>query len=266
MDLNQLFKDILHFNLDSLKKRFHKLSHLIKRRFHFLFRKKGHSADLKSIPVIINNRNRLGYLKKLIAWLERNEMINIFIIDNDSTYKPLLQYYQTIPYKIFYLKKNVGHLALWKTGLIKKFEHDYYIYTDPDILPVFDSIKGIKFLMSLLNKYGNIEKAGLGLKIDDLPDHYADKHKVLSWEKQFWLKEVEKDVYDAGVDTTFALYRPYTNGYLWVQHAYRSGGEFIARHLPWYENSEQPGEEENYYKNHVKPGASHWIDPQKEKK
>ena len=80
-----------------------------------------------------------------------------------------------------------------------------------------------------------------------------------NWEKKHWLKQIEPDVYDAALDTTFALYKPYTRGDIWVQNALRTGGNYVARHLPWYENSSNITDEDNYYLNNMKKGASHWI-------
>jgi hypothetical protein len=110
-----------------------------------------------------------------------------------------------------------------------------------------------------LKKHPSIEKIGMGLKIDDLPEHYHNKRKVIEWERQFWKKIVERGVYDASVDTTFALYRPYTNGAKWVAPAYRTGEPYVAHHMPWYENSSDPGEENLYYAEHARVGASHWT-------
>ena len=34
------------------------------------------------------------------------------------------------------MQKNLGYLSLWKTELYNKFKKkNYYVYTDPDILP-----------------------------------------------------------------------------------------------------------------------------------
>ncbi len=239
----------------------YKLNSVLTRTFSDLLNSKDtRISDYKKIPIIINNRNRYTYLVQLIAWLEKAGYNNIYIIDNDSTYRPLLEFYTQKKYTVFRLKENLGHQALWKSGIIKQFRKDYYVYTDPDIVPVVecpDDVLG--FFLQVLQKYRNIEKVGFGLKIDDLPDQYADKQKVIAWETPFWKNEVEKDVYNSGLDTTFALYRPYTNGALWVQNAYRTGGKYVARHLPWYENSIAPTEENLFYKEHIKAGASHWI-------
>jgi len=71
--------------------------------------------DYKRIPIIINNFNRLTYLKELIQSLEQRGYSNIYIIDNLSTYQPLLDYYESCRYRIFRLKKNLGSYALWNS-------------------------------------------------------------------------------------------------------------------------------------------------------
>ncbi|MCP4316543.1 MAG: hypothetical protein GY789_11155, partial [Hyphomicrobiales bacterium] len=92
--------------------------------------------NVLDIPIVINNFNRLSCLKLMIAWLKANGYFNLYIIDNHSDYPPLLDYYRTAGLRVFYLDRNVGYLALWKTGLRYRFLKNYYVYTDPDILPV----------------------------------------------------------------------------------------------------------------------------------
>ncbi len=239
-----------------------KLSAIIKRIIILpLKRNFTNGKDLKGIPIIINNRNRYTYLLTLISWLEKNGYTNIYIIDNDSTYPKLLDYYSKIKYTIFRLKTNVGNYSLWKTEIYKQFINDYYIYTDPDVIPVEECPDNfIEVFFNILKKYPQIEKVGFGLKIDDLPDYFSDKQKVIEWEKKFWEKPVKNELYDAEIDTTFALYRPYTNMGIWVPKSYRTGGKLVARHLPWYENTLNPTDENVYYKNHIRPGISHWTE------
>jgi hypothetical protein len=215
--------------------------------------------NYKSIPIIINNFNRLGYLEELIASLEQRGYTNIFILDNCSTYPPLVAFYRSTPHTIIRLARNTGYMALWKTDVFKKFRRGYYVYTDADVVPVEDCPPDfLLHLLNLLKKYPQVEKIGLGLKIDDLPDQYALKQEVIDWELQFWKKEVEKGVFDAPVDTTFALYKPYAKGNAEQCPAFRTGGKYLARHLPWYENSARPTEEAIFYKEHIKPGTSFW--------
>jgi hypothetical protein len=199
----------------------------------------------------------------LISWLEKKGFQNIYIIDNDSSYPPLLEYYKSTKHKVFRLTENIGHLALWKTDIYNKFKRNYYIYSDPDILPVDECPDDfIEFFLQKLKQFKDIEKIGFGLKIDDLPDYYEDKKKVIEWESQFWTNKVEENIYDAHIDTTFALYKPMTNYVTDTVRAYRTAGKYVARHLPWYENTAMPTEEDAYYRAHVRRGASHWIVPE----
>jgi hypothetical protein len=263
VDIKQLVKDIVTLNFKSLNLRVCKLMAIVKRKVILPSRKNyGNGKNIKDIPIIINNKNRLTYLLQLINWLEKNGYSNIYIIDNASTYPPLLEYYSKTKYHVFRLKKNVGKLALWESGIIKQFIKDYYVYTDPDVVPIEDCPSDIlQTFMNALNMFPGFEKAGFGLKIDDLPDHYEQKKKVIEWEKKFWEKPIIENLFDAEIDTTFALYRPYTNGAIWIQRACRTGGQYVARHLPWYEDTAHPTEEDAYYMAHIKGGISHWIEP-----
>jgi hypothetical protein len=112
----------------------------------------------------------------------------------------------------------------------------------------------------VLKKYPRIEKVGLGLRIDDLPDHYAHKNEVVQWESKFWENEVEEGLFDAEVDTTLALYRPLAKGPAWECRAYRTGDKYMLRHLPWYEDSGNLGEETLYYQRNIKKFTSVWSE------
>lgn len=260
MDYKQLFKDIVTFKFSSFATRYHKLQALLKRT---LFFGKQHAIALehyKNIPIIINNCNRFTYLKRMVSWLQRSGYTNLIVLDNQSTYEPLLQYYKSSGLNVIYLTRNYGHLALWHSGIYKRYYKSYYVYTDPDLEGIETCPDDfVKHFIQLLHRYPGVEKAGFGLKIDDLPDTYARKTEVVEWEKKFWTRQVEKDVFDAALDTTFAVYKPYTNGAIWVQNALRTGGNYVVRHLPWYENSAEPDAENLYYLENMKKGASHWI-------
>ena len=49
--------------------------------------------DYQQIPIFINSRDRLICLQRLIDWLQNAGYRNIYILDNDSTYPKLLNYY-----------------------------------------------------------------------------------------------------------------------------------------------------------------------------
>jgi len=223
----------------------------------FLFSKK--VVNFKNIPIIINNCNRLTFLKMLIESLESRGYYNIYIIDNASTYPPLLNYYETCKYKIYRLKKNVGYLSLWETNIYKEFFSSYYVYTDSDVVPIDECPDDfLEHFWEIMQKNKYSTKVGFSLKIDDLPDHYNRKKEVLEWEEIFWTRQKENGIYLAPIDTTFALYRPWVKwGANWYVEQFRTGYPWTAKHMPWYNNSKNLSEEEVYYLNHYKT-STHW--------
>ncbi len=210
------------------------------------------------IPIIIINFNQLHYLQQLISSLQKRAVQNIVILDNQSTYPPLLDYYKTLPQYITVerMEKNYGHLVFWKNKeMYRKYGKGYYVLTDADIVPNEKMPdRFLDIMISHLKKITGINKVGLALELNDIPDSYPAKEKVLNWEARFWKKPLGNDVYCANVDTTFALYKP---GYfadrlslrtLLFQKAVRLAGDFTARHGGWYLDFENLTEEQKYYR------------------
>lgn len=228
------------------------------RRFRYaLFGKK--VIDLKQVPIIINNYNRLYYLKLLIESLESRGYYNIHILDNLSTYPPLLEYYKTCKYNVIRLSENLGYCAIWRSKVYDQFKHNYYVYTDSDmqIDPNCPDDFMEKF-MRIMNRKFYAQKVGFSLRIDDLPDTFANKNKVIEWEKKYWANEEIPGAYRANIDTTFALYRPYCFGAASnVKLMYRTDFPYVIKHLPWYIDSSNLTEEESFYVRSLKK-STHW--------
>lgn len=221
----------------------------------------------KTIPVIINNFNQLFYLKQLIEKLQSYSIENIVILDNNSTFPPLLKYYEVVKndVKVIRLSRNKGHLAFWKTKTVfKKYSTGFYVVTDADIVPIDICPEDlVEKLTKLSLKYKSYTKIGVSLKINDIPDHYVNKDKVLNWEKQYWQIEKSKMVYEAAVDTTFALYRP---NYIYSKQnfykALRTKKPYQAKHGGWYINHENLTEEQLYYSKTANSSSSWNTDKQ----
>lgn len=244
-----------------LKKQINKKWAKIKRQFKRIFIPKQiiTSENCFEVPIIINNRNRYTFLKLMIDQLQLFGYKNIFILDNDSSYPPLLEYYKTVNAKVVFLNKNVGYKALWETNVFNDFKNKYYVYSDPDILLQDDCPKDFVYRLYIeLDKYSHKEKAGVALKIDDIPNYYKLKNDVLIWEKNNWEKEISKNVYDAMVDTTLALYKPLAFGNAEECDAIRVAGNLTSLHLPWYDDSNNLSEEEVFYKSQASNKSSYW--------
>ena len=65
---------------------------------------------------------------------------------------------------------------------------------------------------------------------------------------------MERDLYFAPVDTTFALYRNFRHYHLHISA--RTAGGKMARHLPWYYDYDHLPEDEKYYMEHANRSAS----------
>lgn len=223
--------------------------------------------EAAEIPIIINNFNRLTTLKQLIASLEKRGYTNIHILDNNSSYPPLLEYYRSCRYEVIYLHQNIGFKALWKNRKTKKrFCSDYYIYTDSDVMLDENCPEDVinHLYQFLKGNYKYAAKIGLSLRIDDLPDYYNQKQKVIQWESRYYKKLNSDGLYPAPVDTTFALYRPRVGlSRSRAVEAYRTSIPYQLKHLPWYMDSANLSEEEKYYIQHCKRATS-WSSLSKE--
>lgn len=225
----------------------------------------GQNKNHKSIPIIIISFNQLLYLKQLIDFLKNNNHDNIIILDNNSTYPPLLNYFTEIEssVKIYRLTQNYGHLAFWKNKeIFKKYSKGYHIITDPDILPVKECPNDfVSYFKRKLDENYQITKVGFSLKIDDLEESNLNKNKIINWESKFYVTKDKEGDFLADIDTTFAIYRPYykykhSNFY----DAIRVKFPYQALHGGWYIDHNNLTEEQEYYFKHCNTSSSWGID------
>lgn len=209
-------------------------------------------------PVFINCRDRLTPLVQLVEWLERAGQDEIYLIDNDSAYDPLLRWYEGTGHTVIRLRENVGHFALWKAdGVFDLTLGRPFVYTDPDVVPDPGSpLDAIDHFAELLKRFPSVNKVGFGLRIDDIPDTYSHKRAVVAWEEQQWRWPVGRGAFFAAIDTTFALYRPGAGAR--PADAIRTGPPYIARHMSWYVDLDALSEEEAFYRGRAS-GSTNWT-------
>ena len=214
-------------------------------------------VDRALVPTIIICRDVLSDVRALVGWLERAGHQEVVLLDNSSTYPPLLEYLRDSPHHVVRLKENLGHEAPWSCGLVASLGSRPFVVSDPDVLPG-DSCPhdAVEHFQELLQRHPAFDQAGFGLRIDDLPDWYPHRDEVVRWERPFWVDEVEPGVFAAHIDTTFALYRPGT-GYK-VTEALRTDRPYTARHLPWYRDPRSPDDETAYYFRHRRADIGYW--------
>ncbi|WP_120199222.1 glycosyltransferase family protein [Ichthyenterobacterium magnum] len=185
--------------------------------------------------------------------MQDNAYTNIIIIDNNSTYAPLIAYFKEIndQVKIHRLHKNYGHRVFWnQEELFKTYAKGYYVVTDPDIVPLSECPHDFLWhFKTILNANPDVNKVGFSLKIDDIPDTNKEKQTVLKWERQFYKKQDKNNNYIAKIDTTFALYRPSGIKPVWKNFfkAIRTKYPYIAKHGGWYIDFNNLTAEQDYY-------------------
>ena len=211
--------------------------------------------------IFITCRDRVTPLAALVDWLERSGYERIYLVDNASTFPPLLEYLERSPHQVVRLPANVGQLASWTAGVVEReASGEWYVVTDPDVVPIEECpADAVQHFRRALERYPEYAMAGFGLKIDDLPNCYRHAARVRTWESQFWRKRFGGSLYRAPIDTTFALYRPYQPAFEFPEElGIRTGYPYLARHLPWYTDSATPTDEEQYYLAHARSDVTNW--------
>ena len=209
-------------------------------------------------PIFVISFNRVTALRQLVGWLRRAGMTSITIIDNHSTYLPLIEYYKTLDgVQMIMLPQNEGHDVFWNRGY-HLHQTTRFIVTDPDVVPDLHCPLDLALKMHQVADRIPFSKVGPGLRIDNLPDHYHLKDLMLRSECGYWDESKRMphgDAFFAQIDTTFALYEPGAGK--WDGVHIRLDFPDVVEHLPWYDDSSQPNEERDFYGATVLPGISH---------
>lgn len=198
------------------------------------------------MKVLIINYNRLTLLKNTVEWCIIHGLEPI-VIDNNSDFPPLLQYYNECDCPVMRMKKNYGHKVIWECNIIKLLNiKGRYIITDPDL--DFTGIPSdfLDVLNHGLDKYHQYNKVGFSLEINDLPSTKYIKDILRGHEIGYWKTPLDDMYFDAPIDTTFAMYREGVNEYF--HPAIRTNRPYTARHIPWYyKNKHSLPDDEKYY-------------------
>jgi hypothetical protein len=220
----------------------------------------------------IINHNRLDVLRQQISSLEyhKEDIQKLVIVDHNSSYEPLLQYYETlkdndwidIVFKRdqYYKSVNEANANLARVGYNhmadtikeyhKKYDFEYYGKCDPDCaIPAVPNYFG--HLMRISKHFDNKYQVGGALRIDDIPDEYQMKQQNLESQARFRTEDLENNVTIKGeeyqlfmpvaIDGTMSIYHksflPSFTGFFCYSNyfpAIRVGNEFQIRHLDWY--------------------------------
>lgn len=219
----------------------------------------------ENITAVIIGYNQLTYIKNMVSQLEKYTK-DIVILDNQSDYQPLLDYFQNeYPYTVLRQKANFGYI-IYMHDWVKTLTGDIYILTDPDLQFNPQLPEGCISQLIELSNYFQANKVGFALLID-AEDIRTDVnfygHSIKQWESQFWIHRLlfplnqSLELYSAPIDTTFCLVnRKYyqSDRSHSDQKCIRVAGDYTCVHIPWHVNfqNDLPKDEyEAYLRNNV---------------
>lgn len=213
------------------------------------------------VPIFIPTRDLVGSLRELVDWLEKAGHQEIYLIDNDSSYAPLLEYLEQSPHTVIHAGQNIGNEAPWKAGVLEKYAKDrHFVVSDPDIVPLPECpLDTLDYFRWTLDTYKECPKVGFSVKLDDIPDHYPHKDEVLTLHPrhQTDAKRVRSVYFNAALDGVLSLHRP--NSPKWPTAAWRTDFPRMAKHTAWYWDPGNMTDEEAYYKDHCDPTLGTWV-------
>lgn len=221
---------------------------------------------MKQTPIVILNRDRLNPLKEQVDVLRRKGYSNITIIDNQSTYPPLLEWYKESGVDVFYnnITENSCHafrdLVMIKHPKFVEITSNWYVFNDSDIIPL-ETVPD-NFIEDLINyaKKHNKSKVGMSIKIDDIDLNYPLNAWVHSYESTYWTNAIldgDVELYPHPIDTTFAVHAPNAIP-TWSNNTLRAGIPYIVKHAPFYYDPNNLPDDEKYYLSNMNKASSNW--------
>lgn len=203
------------------------------------------------VKAFIIFRDRVTYAKQCLKALQ-DTGLHVHVVDHDSRWPAALLWLVELEESgvpVLRRGENAFPWELWQWEPFREImwgDEEPYIVTDPDVIPSDDCPDDwLKRLAETQAGYGCV-KAGLGLRLDRIPR--SCRKQVLTSERVFWTDEAEPGVYRANIDTTLALYRPYTEYPLFaLGPSVRLGPPYVADHLSWYEDGVLSPELRCYY-------------------
>jgi len=225
------------------------------------------------IPIFIIVHDRVQVLQKTIAGIEKHVKtpFKIILHDSKSTFPPCIAYLKELEqkgYRVFYDSVN-DHTRVRNSMRLYLQEHPectHAALTDSDI-ELDDVDSDILEFYLHLSKLHPGRVIGPMLRIDDLPDYYPHKKKVIaSHTRQFWRhtprtvkwKNTQCKVQNARIDTTFQLFPVKLVSRPFPRDGIRCHAPYGARHLDWYLNPQKLSADQVYYATHASKKIAHW--------
>jgi hypothetical protein len=218
-------------------------------------------SDAKDIPLIVLNYNQLTYVRNLVNWWRWYSDGDIYVLDNASTYQPLLDYYfedKDLRVQRCLENRCPENLRDFLDSYIHE-RYPYYVISDADISPHPATPPNfLSVFRHVIDELG-FHHAGFGLITSDLPEWSTDRENTMRNEANMRNEPVtvafdgeEHQGYKAPIDTTFGMFSTANGGWyapMGIEDWTNSLRVFEAFHLPWYiDGSRVNAEMDNYFR------------------
>lgn len=210
-------------------------------RFHpkstVSFRKKEGAGPLRkrNIPVFLIGNNNLTFLKEMVKRLE-GYTSDICIIDNDSTYSLLHEYYEReFPYTVLRMEENYGE-EVYTRAEIQPLTGDLYLVGNPSV--ALSSDLPLNFIEALTDLSIDFRAHKVGVAVERGTEGIRRElwEMVEQTQAPLWKKRARSfrypdlELYWAPVQETLYL----VNKNNPETRALRVAGPFTSHYLPWY--------------------------------
>jgi len=215
----------------------------------------------RSTPFVVNSFNQLTYVKNMVMKLHAAGFRNIYVIDQASSYPPLLAWLaqaseEGIVFPL-YSPANNGPHYFFLSRLYEIFGGAPFLYSDPDLSWDVMANDFLTRMFEIAHRY-SFYKVGPALTIPGPAEMKpgmittADRGipmTVAEFEHRYWQNEIEPGVYQAPIDTTAHLFLPqyYPANAPLVTGLRVAGPGYSMLHLPWFINDPMPAEEYQFY-------------------
>lgn len=219
----------------------------------------------ENIPILIPCFETVTYVRNMVDQLREFGLKNIILVDNASTYEPMRDFLDHPGKHVTVVRQivNKGPRDIFVDSTNYVMLPEIFCVTDPDLCFNVDLPHDFIAQLAALTVQHAIGKAGFALDISNRDAmqqnafQIGDKpYKIWDWEQRFWnapigLTAMGDPIYNAPIDTTFAVYNKRFFNPRSPLTALRVGGRFTCQHLPWYTDNKLPPEEERHYRKHA---------------
>ncbi len=218
------------------------------------------------IPVLVPVFETVTYARDMVRQLQERGVRRIVLIDNASIYPPMRAWLAAPGEGVSVIRcgRNLGPRHVLVDPACLAALPELFCLTDPDLWLGADLPDDFLAQLAEVTERLRVGKVGFALDISKPAELRQEPfvingapRRIWEWEAQFWTERAGETmggdpVYQAAVDTTFALYNKRHFASSRPLEGVRVAGRFTCRHRPWYPDTGLPPEEAAHYARHTR--------------